>query len=67
MSKNKRMKWQYGTRFNVSYNPFYQNIAKDMSVYQNDIEMEDIDRILECMQNFPMVDRLLEDIKNKKE
>ena len=66
MSQNKRMKWNYGTTYyNVSYNPFYQNVAKNMSVYQNDIEMEDIDRIIDCMQSFPMVERLLEDIKKK--
>lgn len=66
MSKNnKRMKWSYGTSYNISYNPFYQIPAKNMSVYQNDIEMEDIDRILDCMQSFPMVERLLEDIKKK--
>ena len=36
-----------------------------MSVYQNDIEMEDIDRIIDCMQSFPMVERLLAEIKKK--
>jgi hypothetical protein len=36
-----------------------------MSVYQNDVEMEDIDRIVDCMQSFPMVERLLEEIKKK--
>jgi hypothetical protein len=65
----RRMHWTfdrtYDRTYDVSWNPFYQNPAKNMSVYQNDIEMENIERILECMQSFPMINRLLEDIKNK--
>lgn len=63
--KARRMHWTFDRTYDVSWNSFYQYPAKSMSVYQNDIELEDIERILDCMQSFPMVERMLNDIKDK--
>lgn len=64
----RRMNWTYNKAYDrtydASWNPFYQVPATDMSVYQNDIELEDIERILDCMQSFPMIERMLKNIND---